>query len=84
MKRGSMSIMKRVLNEGGRAESGQRRVLEKSKFWPKKRAFFLIQENQEALHEHSTLVRLIPNLAHMIESICRISIDVVEANFFAL
>ena len=50
LKRGSMSMMKGVLDEGGGAESGQRRILEESNFWPKKRTLFLFQENQEMLH----------------------------------
>ena len=53
-------MMKGVLDEGGRSESGHIRVLENSKIWPKKRALFPIQENQETLEEHSTLVGLTP------------------------
>ena len=40
-------MMKGVLDEGGRAKSGHKRVLEESKFWPIKRALFHVQENQE-------------------------------------
>ena len=61
VKRGSMSMVKGFLDEGGRVESGQRRILKDSNFWPKKWALFLFQENQETLHEHSTLVGLTPN-----------------------
>ena len=53
-------MIKGVLKEGGRAESGQRRVLGDSKNWPKKWALFPIQENQETVKEHSTLVGLVP------------------------
>ena len=38
---------------------------------PKKRALFPIQENQEMVKEHSTLVGLIPNFARVIGMTCR-------------
>ena len=64
-------MVKGVLDEGGRAESGQRRILKESNFWPRKRALFLFQENQETLHEHSTLVGLTPNFTRVIGMMCR-------------
>ena len=42
LKRGFMSMMKGVIDEGGRAESGQKRILKESNFWLKKRALFPI------------------------------------------
>ena len=64
-------MVKGVLDEKRRAESVQRRILKESNFWPKKRALFLFQENQETLHEHSTLIGLTPNFTRIIGIMCR-------------
>ena len=77
-------MVKWVLKEDGRDEGGQGRVWDGSKIWLKKRVLFSIQENQETVKEHSTLVKLIPNFARMIRNMWRISIDIVEAIFFVL
>ena len=66
-----MSMVNGVLDEGKKVESFQKEVLKESNFWPKKRALFLFQENQETLHEHSTLVGLTPNFTRVIGMMCR-------------
>ena len=51
-------MVKGIFKEGERVEGGQTRLWDGSKIWPKKRALFPIQENQETVKEHSTFVRL--------------------------